>query len=68
MESAIDVLREQGATVIDPVEPYLEQHPWNNDVITYEFKTGLNRYLSQLHADVPVHSLQEFLSAKASGV
>jgi amidase len=62
MESAIDVLREQGATVIDPVELYLEQHPWNNDVITYEFKTGLNRYLSQLHADVPVHSLQELIS------
>ncbi len=62
MESAIDVLRKQGATVIDPVELYLEQHPWNNDVITYEFKTGLNRYLSQLHADVPVHSLQELIS------
>ncbi|NQX71665.1 amidase [Paenibacillus alba] len=62
MESAIDVLRKQGATVIDPVELYLEQHPWNNDVITYEFKAGLNRYLSQLHADVPVHSLHELIS------
>lgn len=62
MEFAINVLREQGATIIDPVELYLEQHPWNNDVITYEFKTGLNHYLSQLQADVPVHSLHELIS------
>ncbi|MBD0384034.1 amidase family protein [Paenibacillus sedimenti] len=61
MEAVIAVLREQGATVIDPVDLHLEQHPWNNDVITYEFKTGLNLYLSQLNADVPVHSLQELI-------
>jgi amidase len=62
MESAIDVLREQGATVIDPVDLYLEQQPWNNDVICYEFKTGLNRYLSKLNSDMPVHSLQELIA------
>ncbi len=62
MESAINVLREQGATVIDPVDFYLEQHPWNNDVICYEFKTGLNHYLSKLSSDMPVHSLQELIS------
>lgn len=62
MEAAIDVLRGQGATVIDPVDIQLEQHPWNNDVICYEFKTGLNRYLSKLNPDVPVHSLQELIS------
>lgn len=61
MESAIEVLREQGATVIDPVDLHLEQHPWNNDVICYEFKTGLNRYLSKLNSDIPVHSLKELI-------
>ncbi|MBO9609380.1 MAG: amidase [Paenibacillaceae bacterium] len=62
MEAAIDVLREQGATVIDPVDLYMEQQPWNNEVICYEFKTGLNRYLSRLHPDIPVHSLQELIA------
>ncbi|MNZ99482.1 Amidase [compost metagenome] len=61
MESVIQVLREQGATVIDPVNLHLEQHSWNNDVICYEFKTGLNRYLSKLNPDLPVHSLQELI-------
>ncbi|MFD0619887.1 amidase family protein [Paenibacillus sp. GCM10027629] len=62
MESAINVLREQGATVIDPVDLHLEQHPWNNDVICYEFKTGLDQYLSKLNPDLPVHSLQELIA------
>lgn len=62
MEAAINVLREQGATVIDSVDLHLEQHSWNNDVICYEFKTGLNHYLSKLNPEVPVHSLQELIS------
>ncbi|KOR89221.1 amidase family protein [Paenibacillus solani] len=62
MESAINVLREQGATVIDPVDLHLELHPWNNDVICYEFKTGLDQYLSKLNPDLPVHSLQELIA------
>ncbi|MGG1518404.1 amidase family protein [Paenibacillus oryzisoli] len=62
MENAIVVLRAQGATVIDPVDLYVEQLPWNNDVICYEFKTGINQYLSKLHPDVPVHSLQELIA------
>ncbi|MFF2479763.1 amidase family protein [Paenibacillus sp. NPDC058071] len=62
MEDSIKVLREQGATVIDPVDLHLEQHSWNNDVICYEFKTGLNRYLSKLDSNVPVHSLQELIA------
>lgn len=62
MEAAIEVLRRQGATVIDPVDLHLEQHSWNNEVICYEFKTGLNRYLSKLNSDIPVHSLQELIA------
>lgn len=62
MESAINVLREQGATVIDPVDLHLEQQTWNNDVICYEFKTGLNRYLSKLNSDLPVHSHQDLIA------
>lgn len=62
MDAAIEVLRRQGATVIDPVDLHLEQHSWNNDVICYEFKTGLNRYLSKLNSDVPIHSLEELIA------
>ncbi|GGG14848.1 amidase [Paenibacillus albidus] len=62
METAIHLLRDQGATVIDPVDLYLEQQPWNNDVITYEFRMALNHYLSQLHNNVPIHSLRELIA------
>ncbi|WP_325050112.1 amidase family protein [Cohnella faecalis] len=61
MEAAIAVLKSEGATVIDPVTLHIEEHNWNNDVITYEFKTGLNDYLSQLSDEVPVHSLKQLI-------
>ena len=62
MEAAIEVLRKQGATIVDPVDLHLEQHSWNNDVICYEFKTALNGYLSKLNPNVPVHSLEELIA------
>ncbi len=62
MEAAIADLRRAGATVIDPVELYIEQLPWNNDVITYEFKMGINAYLSQLPPSAPVRSLSQLIA------
>jgi amidase len=61
MEAAITTLKNEGATIIDPVILHVEQNNWNNDVICYEFKKGLNHYLSQLANSVPVHSLQELI-------
>nr|WP_156410957.1 amidase family protein [Paenibacillus sp. Soil787] len=61
MEAAIHTLKEEGATIIDSVILHVEQQNWNNDVITYEFKKGLNRYLSQLADTVPIHSLEELI-------
>lgn len=61
-EHAVDVLREQGAIVIDPVSLPCEGAEWNNEVLRYEFKKDLNDYLSKLDASVPVHSLQEVIS------
>ncbi|MCR8635142.1 amidase family protein [Paenibacillus radicis (ex Xue et al. 2023)] len=61
MEAAIITLKNEGATIIDHVSLYVEQMNWNNDVITYEFKKGLNNYLSQLADTVPVHSLEELI-------
>lgn len=62
MEEAIHDLKRAGATVIDPVELYIEQLPWNNDVITYEFKQGINAYLSQLPPSASVRSLSQLIA------
>lgn len=62
MEAAILTLKNEGATIIDPVTLHVEQNNWNNDVICYEFKQGLNQYLSQLADSVPIHSLQDLIA------
>ncbi|MFX3636751.1 MAG: amidase family protein [Candidatus Pristimantibacillus sp.] len=62
MEAAIAALKAEGATIIDPVALHVEQNNWNNDVICYEFKQGLDHYLSQLDASVPIHSLQDLIA------
>jgi amidase len=61
METAIKTLKNEGATIIDSVIIHVEQQNWNNDVITYEFKKGLNDYLSQLADSVPIHTLEELI-------
>ncbi|MDU0204482.1 amidase family protein [Paenibacillus sp. MAH-36] len=61
-ENAIQVLREQGAVVIDPVSLPCEQEEWNSDVLRYEFKKDLNDYLAKLDASIPVHTLQEVIA------
>ncbi|MBO9596621.1 MAG: amidase [Cohnella sp.] len=65
MEEAISDMRRAGATVIDPVELYIEQLPWNNDVITYEFKQGINAYLSRLPSSAPARSLSQLIAYNA---
>lgn len=61
MESAIAVLREMGAEIIDPVELPCQNAEWNASILQYEFKRGLNRYLGGLSQSCPVHSLQELI-------
>lgn len=61
-ENAIQVLRQQGAVVIDPVSLPCEQAEWTSEVLRYEFKKDLNDYLSKLDASVPVHTLQEVIA------
>ena len=38
VESAIEVLRNQGATIIDPVELPCQDTKWDANVLRYEFK------------------------------
>ena len=62
MEAAIVVLKEQGAIVVDPVSIPSERMKWNNAVMRYEFKKGLNDYLGALPDSSPVHSLSEVIA------
>ncbi|CAN7754758.1 amidase family protein [Paenibacillus sp. LjRoot153] len=60
-ERAIQVLRDEGAIVIDDVALPCQDAVWNYDVLLYEFKRDLNAYLAKL--DPPyVHSLQEVIA------
>jgi amidase len=61
VEAAIVVLKNEGATIIDPVQLPCEQTKWDGNVMHYEFKKDLNDYLFQLAETVPVHSLQEVI-------
>ncbi|MBN8717592.1 MAG: amidase [Stenotrophomonas sp.] len=59
-EAAVAALKAAGATVVDAEIPTLGQ--WDNDelqMMLYEFKDGLNRYLAS--ADTPYKSLAELI-------
>lgn len=61
MDAALSALREAGATLIDPLElPELKGDSYL--VMLYEFKAGLNAYLSRLGPQAPVRSLQELIA------
>lgn len=62
MEEAIAVLRRQGATIVDDLPLEVVSDNWNQGVVSYEFKQGLNAYLSKLDESVPIHSLSELIA------
>ena len=63
MESALDVLKKQGATVVDPAE--IETLGKFDDTeftgFLYELKADLNAYLARLGPSAPVKSLKEII-------
>ena len=61
-EAAIEVLKASGATIIDPVHLPCESIDWKWDVLHYEFKAAMNRYLSKLPPHAPIHSLQQLIA------
>jgi amidase len=64
MTEALDVLKRQGATLVDPAElPNMDKvsEP-ENLVMYYEFKAGLNAYLAGLGPQAPVKSLAEVIA------
>jgi amidase len=63
MAAAIDVMKQGGATVVDPVS--IETHGKYFDseflVFQYELKADLNAYLARLGTSAPVHTLKEII-------
>jgi amidase len=63
MEQALDVIRKQGATLVDPAD--LETHGKFDDteatVLMYELKADLNAYLARLGPGAPVRTLKDII-------
>jgi len=64
MLSVLDLLRQLGATLVDPVEiPHTGDYDATEyEVMLYEFKHGLNSYLAGLPERVPVHTLADLIA------
>ncbi len=63
MASAIDIMKQQGAVVIDPVEIASEGKFDDSEfeVLLYEFKADLNGYLQGLGPNAPVRTLKDII-------
>src|ERR1700680_419255 len=63
MTSAIDVMKQQGAVIIDPVEIATggKFDDSEFEVLLYEFKADLNGYLAGLGANAPVRTLKDII-------
>lgn len=63
INEALNVLKQQGATLVDPVDiPTLGKFDDAEfTVLLYELKADLNAYLSRLGPGAPVHSLKEII-------
>ena len=63
IEDAIKVIKDLGATVVDPANIETNDKYDNSDVeaLLYEFKAEINKYLGALGKDAAVHSLEELI-------
>jgi amidase len=68
VEAALTQMKELGAVLIDPANiPNLDKFGDTEfDVLLYEFKADLNRYLAALGPNAPAHSLQEIIAYNES--
>ena len=64
INDAIAVMKAQGAVIVDPanIETAGKFDDSEFDVLLYEFKTDLNKYLASLGPKAPVKSLQEIIA------
>ncbi|MFX1263013.1 MAG: amidase [Promethearchaeota archaeon] len=63
MEDSLNVMRENGAEIVDPTDIPSAKELWDveYEVLLYEFKDNLNAYLAGLGPDAPVKSLKEII-------
>jgi amidase len=63
IDTALRELRDAGAVVVDPADitTAREVTDFRSDVLLYEFKRGLNRYLAGLGARSPITSLRDLI-------
>ena len=63
MDAAIADLKRLGAIIVDPADvPTIGQFDDSElEVLLYEFKADLNKYLAWLGPDAPVHSLKDVI-------
>lgn len=68
MNQAMQVLKQNGAVLVDPVdtESLGQLGRAEGIVFQYEFKAGLNAYLARLGTSAPVHSLKEIIEFNKS--
>ncbi|WP_457557544.1 amidase [Candidatus Harpocratesius sp.] len=63
-EQAIQKMEQAGAVIIDPINfnfpPELDD--WEFELLLYEFKADLNRFLHNLPSNMPIHSLSDLIS------
>ncbi|MER1956859.1 MAG: amidase family protein [Solibacillus sp.] len=64
--NAIQVLIEQGATVIEDIEIPSFHRDWGWGVSLYELKHSLDNYLNRLPSHMPVHSISELIQFNKS--
>jgi amidase len=64
MQSALDAMKQQGATLVDPadIETIGKMGPNERLVLSYELKADLNAYLAGLGPAAPVHTLSEVIA------
>lgn len=64
IEDCIQTIKDAGAVVIDPVEIKTAKDLGDNEVnvLLYEFKHDINKYLAQLGPDMPAHTLEELIA------
>ncbi|QQE76385.1 amidase [Brevibacillus composti] len=61
-QTALRVLEELGAVLVDDVRIPSESEPTDSAVLYYEFKTGVNAYLSRLPSAFPLRTLADVIA------
>lgn len=64
VDAAIEVMRHQGATIVDPADLATtgQYDDAEGDVLLYDFKADLNHYLAELGPSAPVKTLADVIA------